>query len=60
VAKGILEATRTMEIKVPIVIRLSGTRAAEGRALLEGTNLIPATTAQEAASKIIELVKSQK
>lgn len=56
VAKGILEATRTMEIKVPIVVRLSGTRAAEGREMLKGTNLIPAGTAQEAAKKIIELV----
>ncbi len=58
VAKGIIEATRTMDIRVPIVIRMSGTRAAEGRELLKGTNLIPAATAQEAAKKIIELVKS--
>ncbi len=56
VAKGIIEATRTMDIRVPIVIRMSGTRAAEGRELLKATNLIPATTAQEAAKKIIELV----
>ncbi|MCL4370312.1 MAG: ADP-forming succinate--CoA ligase subunit beta [Chloroflexi bacterium] len=59
VAKGIIEATRTMDIKVPIVIRMSGTRAAEGRELLKGTNLIPAATAQEAAKKIIELVKNR-
>jgi succinyl-CoA synthetase beta subunit len=58
VAQGIIEATRTMDIQVPIVIRMSGTKAAEGRELLKGTNLIPATTAQEAARKIIELVKS--
>ncbi len=57
VAKGLLEATRTMDIKVPIVVRLSGTNAEEGLELLKGTNLIPATTAQEAAKKIIELVK---
>jgi len=58
VAKGIIEATRTMDIRVPIVIRMAGTRAAEGREMLKGTNLIPAATAQEAARKIIELVKS--
>jgi len=57
VAKGIIDATGTMDIKVPIVIRMSGTKAAEGRELLKGTNLIPAATAQEAAQKIIEMVK---
>ena len=56
VARGILEATRTMDIKVPIVVRLSGTKAEEGREMLSGTKLIPAETAQEAAKKIIELV----
>ena len=56
VARGILEATRTMDIKAPIVVRLSGTKAEEGREMLKGTNLIPAETAQEAAKKIIELV----
>jgi succinyl-CoA synthetase beta subunit len=57
VAAGILEATRTMDINVPIVVRLSGTKAEEGREMLKGTNLIPATTGQEAARKIIDLVK---
>lgn len=56
VAKGIIEATRTMDIKVPIVVRMSGTRAAEGLEILNDTNLIPAATAQEAAQKMIELV----
>lgn len=56
VAKGIIEATRTMDIKVPIVVRMSGTRAAEGLEILKDTNLIPAATAQEAAQKMIELV----
>jgi succinyl-CoA synthetase beta subunit len=57
VARGIIEATKAMDIKVPIVIRMSGTKAAEGREMLKGTNLIPATTGQEAARKIIDLVK---
>lgn len=56
VAKGILEATAQMEINVPMVARLSGTRAEEGKKLLEGTNLIPAATMQEAAAKIVQLV----
>ena len=55
VAKGIIEATQTMDIKVPMVVRLAGTRAAEGAALLKETNLIPAETMQEAAKKIVKL-----
>jgi len=57
VAKGVLEATDSMDIKVPIVIRLSGTRAEEGRALLTGSRLEPAETMTEGAQKIVALVK---
>ncbi|RYG66728.1 ADP-forming succinate--CoA ligase subunit beta [bacterium] len=56
VAKGMLEAIATMDIKVPIVVRLTGTRAAEGLALLEGSSLIGAATMQEGAQKIVALV----
>lgn len=35
VAKGLLEALDTAAIRAPIVVRLDGTNAAEGRALLE-------------------------
>ncbi|MGC8668611.1 MAG: ADP-forming succinate--CoA ligase subunit beta [Chthonomonadales bacterium] len=55
VAKGILEATSSMQIKVPLVVRLAGTRAAEGAALLAETRLTPASTMQEAAAKIVQL-----
>lgn len=57
VAKGILEATSTMDIKVPIVARLTGTMCEEGQKLLEGSNLISAATMQEAAAKIVELAR---
>jgi succinyl-CoA synthetase beta subunit len=56
VAKGMLEAIATMDIKIPIVVRLTGTRAAEGLALLEGSTLIGAETMQEGAQKIVALV----
>ena len=55
VAKGIIEGTKNLDIKVPIVIRLAGTRAAEGAELLKTTNLVPAETMQAAAEKIVEL-----
>jgi succinyl-CoA synthetase beta subunit len=57
VAKGILQALEGMEVRVPIVVRLTGTREKEGRALLEGTPLIPAATMQEAAEKIVALIR---
>jgi len=56
VAKGMLEAIGTMNIQVPIVVRLTGTRAQEGLALLEGSALTPAATMQEGAQKIVALV----
>lgn len=59
VAKGMLEAIGTMNIQVPIVVRLTGTRAAEGLALLEGSALTPAATMQEGAQKIVALVNGK-
>ena len=56
VAKGILEATASMDIQVPLVVRLAGTNAEEGLALLKDSDLIPAATMQEAAQKIVSLV----
>ena len=56
VANGILEGIRTMDIKVPIVVRLTGTREKEGRELLMGTKLNTADTMQSAAQSILELV----
>lgn len=60
VAKGIIEGVKSLDVKVPIVIRLAGTRAEEGAELLKTTNLIPAATMQEAAQKIVELAYAAK
>ncbi len=56
VANGVIAATKSMDIKVPIVVRLAGTRAEEGAEILAQSNLIPAGTMQSAAAKIVELV----
>ena len=53
VARGLLDVMRSMEVKVPVVVRLVGTREEEGRRLLEGTELTPAATFQEAARKAV-------
>ena len=57
VAKGVLEATSTLDVKVPMVLRMAGTRAEEGLKLLEGSPLIPAADPIEAARKVVELAK---
>lgn len=54
VAKGILSAFETLDVKVPVVARIEGTAAEEGRALLEGSTIIPAGTMQDAAAKIVK------
>jgi succinyl-CoA synthetase beta subunit len=56
VAKGILAAFDEMDVNVPVVVRLDGTAAEEGLALLkDSTKLTGAGTMQEAAQKIVEL-----
>ncbi len=55
VARGMLEAFETLNVQIPVVVRLAGTHAEEGRAMLQGTPLIPAETMQEAARKVVEL-----
>ncbi len=60
VARGVLDAVSTMDIRVPIVVRMAGTRAAEGLKLLEGSPLIPAASPAEAAKRVVELVKQRR
>ena len=55
IARGILQAFEAIEIDVPIVVRLSGTNAVEGRAMLEGSPLIPAESFSGAVKKVVEL-----
>jgi succinyl-CoA synthetase beta subunit len=60
IARGILKAFETMSIDVPVVVRLTGTNAEEGKALLEGSSLIPASTFAEAVQKTISLGKGER
>nr|WP_314754466.1 ADP-forming succinate--CoA ligase subunit beta [uncultured Prevotella sp.] len=57
VAKGLIEAFKTIETDIPIVIRLTGTNEAEGRALLEGTRFAVGTSMSDAGHKAVELSK---
>jgi len=58
VARGVLEATATLDVRVPIVVRMAGTEAEAGLKLLEGTKLLPAATAVDGARKAVELARS--
>ncbi|MDH3265230.1 MAG: succinate--CoA ligase subunit beta, partial [Paracoccaceae bacterium] len=60
VANGIIEAMGRVSIDAPIVIRLDGTNAVEGRAILEphlNDKLMMADTMLDAARKAVELAK---
>ena len=58
VAQGIVEALEGLDLPWPIVVRLDGTNAIEGRDILDGVvsdSVIPAGTMREAAEKAVEL-----
>jgi succinyl-CoA synthetase beta subunit len=55
VAAGIIAATEQMDIKVPIVVRLTGTNEERALEMLAGTKLVAAATMDEAVQKAIEL-----
>lgn len=55
VAKGILEALATLDLTLPIVIRLSGTNEEEARTMLKDTALLVMPTMSEAAKEAVEV-----
>jgi len=60
VAKGILVAMDEVKPKVPMVVRLVGTNAEEGRKLLEKAKMITAETLADAAQKSVKAAKKRK
>ena len=62
VAQGIVEALGRVEAHVPIVVRLDGTNAEEGRRILAEAShprIVPAATMLEAAERAVELAKAE-
>jgi succinyl-CoA synthetase beta subunit len=60
VANGIVEALKRVELRAPIVIRLDGTNADEGRAILatvESDTLVSRPTMVEAAKTAVEMAQ---
>ncbi len=58
VANGIVTATRRIDIKVPIVIRLTGTNQELGVQILEKAGFSAYTSMDEVVSKAVELAKA--
>ena len=61
VANGVLEALSRVEISTPIVLRLDGTNALEGRAILEphlSDSLITEPTMLDAARRVVSLANA--
>lgn len=57
VARGILTALDEIKTNVPMVIRLVGTNAEEGRQILANANMITANTLAEAAQKAVAVAR---
>ncbi len=59
VARGILAAIAEVKPRVPMIVRLVGTNAEEGRRLLADANMITAETLAEAAEKSVAAAKER-
>jgi succinyl-CoA synthetase beta subunit len=60
VARGILAALDEVKPNIPLVVRLVGTNAEEGRKLLADANMITADTLADAAKKAVAAAKTGK
>jgi malate-CoA ligase subunit beta len=56
IAEGVVQAVRKIDMKVPLIVRLSGTNVEEGRKIIQdsGLPIIMANTLAEAAEKAVQ------
>jgi len=62
IANGILEATKMVDVNVPVVVRLDGTNAAEAAEILKNANIanvITATDLGDGAAKAVAAAKGE-
>ncbi len=59
IAKGLIQACTSLQIKVPLIVRLAGTNVEEGRKILaeSGLSFITAENLDAAAAKAVAIVK---
>jgi succinyl-CoA synthetase beta subunit len=61
VAKGIVEALKGGDVReVPLVVRLTGTNADEGRKILDEAGFVPVETMDEGAARAVALASGSK
>mgnify|MGYP006266253363 CR=1 FL=1 len=60
IAKGLIQACESLNIQVPLIVRLAGTNVEEGRKILaeSGLSFITAENLDAAASKAVAIVKA--
>lgn len=58
VATGVVTARDNLNMKLPLVVRMSGTREEEGREILRQNGIEPGASAWESAKKIVELTRA--
>lgn len=60
VAEGVVQAVKNIDLKIPLVVRLSGTNVEKGKKILKdsGLNIIMADTLHEAADKAVQAWKN--
>ena len=62
IANGILEATKKVDVNVPVIVRLDGTNAAEAAEILKNANIpnvIPAEDLADGAKKAVAAAKGE-
>ena len=61
IADGVVAAAQELAVKVPLVVRLQGTNAEQGRKILaeSGLNITPAETLAEAAERAVAAAKGK-
>ena len=59
IAEGVVQAVKEVGLQVPLVVRLEGTKVAEGKAIINNSklNVIAADDLDDAAQKIVRAVK---
>lgn len=59
IAKGIVAASKTLKLNIPLIVRLEGTNATEARKILanSGLNIQTATDLDDAAKKAVSSIK---
>jgi len=57
VARGLVQARDNLNLKLPLVVRLSGTNQEEGREILKHNGIEPGTSGWEAAEKIVAITR---